>query len=114
MMVNKEIDNLTKTEKEALLAKLRKRVDLFDRFLVYLLNKRTKTTVQIGRVKLSLDQPTYNPERERDVMQKIYSRNKGPLTEESLERIYERILDESRATQKSESPKKSGNDKNRK
>jgi len=104
-MIDKEIDNLSKPEKEALLSKLRKRVDLFDRFLVYLLNKRTKTTVQIGRVKLSLNQPTYNPERERDVMQKIYAHNKGPLTEESLLRIYERILDESRATQKTESPK---------
>ncbi len=113
-MVDKEIDNLSKAEKEALLSKLRKRVDLFDRLLVYLLNKRTKTTVQIGRVKISLNQPTYNPERERDVMQKIYSHNKGPLTEESLERIYERILDESRATQKSESPKLFNDDKDKK
>lgn len=99
------IDSLSKGEKEKLLKKMRNRVDLLDKFLVYLLNKRTKTTIMIGRIKLSLNQPTYNPERERDVMQKIYRSNKGPLKDESLERIYERILDESRATQKSESPK---------
>ncbi len=113
-MIDKEVDNLTKQEKEAMLLKLRKRVDFFDRLLVFLLNKRTKTTVLIGRVKLSLNLPTYNPERERDVMRRIYVHNKGPLTEESLERIYERILDESRATQKLESPKLFSKDKNEK
>lgn len=101
----RDIDSLKKEEKEKLLKKMRGRVDLFDKFLVYLLNKRTKATIIIGRIKLSLNQPTYNPEREREVMQRIYDSNKGPLKDESLERIYERILDESRATQKSESPK---------
>lgn len=99
------VDSLTVEEKEKLLKKMRNRVDLFDKFLVFLLNKRTKSTIIIGRIKLSLNQPTYNPEREREVMQRIYDSNKGPLKNESLERIYERILDESRATQKSESPK---------
>jgi len=99
------IDSLSVERKEKLLKKMRNRVDLFDKILVYLLNKRTKATIVIGRIKISLNQPTYNPEREREVMQKIYDSNKGPLRNESLERIYERILDESRATQKSESPK---------
>jgi chorismate mutase len=99
------IDSLSKEQKENILKKLRKRVDLLDRVLVYLLNRRTKTTVLIGRIKLSLGLPTYTPERERDIMIRINKHNKGPLSEESLERIYERVLDQSRATQKSESPK---------
>lgn len=99
-----KIDSLSVERREKLLKKMRNKVDIFDKFLVYLLNKRTKAAITIGRIKISLNQPTYNPERERDVMQKIFNSNKGPLKDESLERIYERILDESRATQKSESP----------
>ncbi|MCX6149925.1 MAG: chorismate mutase [Ignavibacteriales bacterium] len=99
------IDSLTVVEKEVLLNKLRKKVDFIDRILVYILNRRTKIAILIGRIKLSLNLPTYAPEREKDVMAKVYKHNNGPLTEESLERIYERILDQSRATQKSESPK---------
>ena len=99
------IDSLSTKQKEVRLNKFRKKVDFIDRILVYLLNRRTKLTVMIGRIKLSLSLPTYSPERERDVMEKAFKHNNGPLSEDSLERIYERILDESRATQKSESPK---------
>lgn len=101
----KYLDKLSADERNSLLKKLRKRVDLLDRILVYILNKRTKFSVNIGRIKISLNQPTYVPERERDIIRKITRYNKGPLSNESLERIYERLLDQSRATQKSESPK---------
>ncbi|MGE5681140.1 MAG: endolytic transglycosylase MltG [Bacillota bacterium] len=99
------IDSLSKEEKELLLKKYRRRIDFFDRILVYLLNQRTKAAVMIGRIKISLNQPTYNPDRERDVLKKVNRHNHGPLTHDSLDRIYERILDESRATQKAESHK---------
>ena len=102
---NNDIDSLNVEEKEALLKKLRKKVDFVDRILVYLLNRRTKITVLIGRIKIAMNLPTYSPEREKQIMEKVNKTNKGPLSEESLIRIYERILDQSRATQKSESPK---------
>lgn len=88
-----------------MLSKLRKKIDFYDRILVYILNKRTDVAILIGKIKYSLDLPVYSPEREKDVMEKINRLNKGPLTKESLERIYERILDQSRATQKEESGK---------
>ena len=102
---NDNIDSLTSGEKEILLKKLRKRVDFMDRILVFLLNRRTKMSIMIGRIKISLKLPTYSPEREKQIMERVNKVNKGPLSGESLERIYERILDQSRATQKSESPK---------
>lgn len=100
-----DINALSGEARENLLAKMRRKVDFYDRILVYILNRRTKAAIVIGKVKISLQQPIYSPQRERDVMAKIYSHNKGPLTNESLERIYERVLDESRSTQKSESSK---------
>jgi len=101
----KDIESLPDEKKQALLKKCRKRIDFFDRILVYILNKRTDTAVLIGRVKIALGQPIYSPERERDVSEKINRSNNGPLSRESLDRIYERILDESRSTQKAESSK---------
>ncbi len=85
---------------------LRKRIDFYDRIIVLLLNKRAKNSLLIGKIKKSLNQPIYVPERERSILQKIKKANHGPLNNESLERIFERILDQSRATQKSESKKK--------
>jgi UPF0755 protein len=109
----RDLDSLSKAEKETLLKKYRKKIDFFDRILVYILNKRTKAAVMIGRIKIALNQPTYNPERERDVLIRINKHNHGPLTSESLDHIYERILDESRATQKAESHKLLNNSENR-
>lgn len=100
-----DIDSFSTEEKEKLLGKYRRKIDFYDRILVWVLNRRTKAAVMIGRIKISLNQPTYNPDRERDVLKRVNSHNKGPLTETSLDRIYERILDESRSTQKSESHK---------
>jgi chorismate mutase len=101
-----EIDKLrkmSKEQREKKLARYRKRVDLLDKIIVFLLNLRTRYSINIGRIKISLGIPTYVPERERDIMEKITKKNKGPLSKESLQRIYERILDQSRATQKRES-----------
>ena len=101
-----EIDKLrkmSKEQREKKLARYRKRVDLLDKIIVFLLNLRTRYSINIGRIKISLGLPTYVPERERDIMEKITKKNKGPLSKESLQRIYERILDQSRATQKRES-----------
>ena len=101
-----EIDKLrkmSKEQREKKLARYRKRVDLLDKIIVFLLNLRTRYSINIGRIKISLGIPTYVPERERDIMEKIIKKNKGPLSKESLQRIYERILDQSRATQKRES-----------
>ncbi|MEI7811308.1 MAG: chorismate mutase [Ignavibacteria bacterium] len=99
------LESLSVVEKEKLLKKLRNKVDFFDRMLVRILNQRTKSAVMIGRIKTSLDQPTYNPERERQVIGKINQNNQGPLTEEAIYRIYERVLDQSRAIQNAESHK---------
>lgn len=100
-----DVEKLSDKDKLQLLQKCRKRIDFFDRILVYILNKRTDTAVIIGHIKTALGQPIYSPERERDVSEKINRSNKGPLSRESLDRIYERILDESRSTQKAESSK---------
>jgi len=102
----KEISSLNKKEKEVLLINLRKEMDGLDEQLTKLLNERTRYAVMVGRIKRALNLPTYSPEREREISKRINKFIEKPLKESSLKRIYERILDESRATQKNDNPEK--------
>jgi len=82
------------------LAKCRERIDQIDRRLVELLNERTTIAEEIGRAKRGADLPIYEPKRESEVFNNITSHNRGPLTEDGLKRIFERIIDEMRRVQK--------------
>lgn len=79
---------------------LRKKIDRIDRILIFLLNRRAKCALEIGKRKAELKMDVYDPQREREIFLKLEKMNKGPLTQESLRRIYERIIDESRRAQK--------------
>lgn len=92
-------------DREKILNALRNEVDDIDKELVELLRKRTIRSILIGRIKRSLNQPTYSPEREKDINKKISRYLKEPLRLDALWRIYERILDQSRAVQREEAEK---------
>jgi chorismate mutase len=82
------------------LARCRERIDEIDRRLVELLNERTSIVEEIGRVKKEANLAIYEPKRESQVFDNITSHNRGPLSEERLKRIFERIIDEMRRVQK--------------
>jgi chorismate mutase len=82
------------------LARCRERIDQIDRRLVELLNERTSIVEEIGRTKKESALPIYEPKRESEVFSNITSHNGGPLTEDGLKRIFERIIDEMRRVQK--------------
>ena len=100
--IENELNSLSKEEKEEILKKLRNEIDAVDKQIVPLLSKRTLMSVLIGRIKRSMNLPTYSPEREKEISKKISLYAEEPLRPESLLRIYERILDESRAIQREE------------
>ncbi len=101
--VENELDSLTPEERKELLLKFRNGIDEIDQQLVKLLSKRTLHSVLIGRIKRTLNMSTYNPEREKEISKRIASYREDPLSEKAVIRIYERILDESRAIQREES-----------
>ncbi|HSP87524.1 MAG TPA: chorismate mutase [Ignavibacteriaceae bacterium] len=101
-ILNNKLSSLPKNEAEKLLIDLRDEIDKLDKSIVQLLNKRTLFAVYIGRVKGELGLPSYSPEREKEIAEKINSYLEEPLTKLALQRIYERIVDESRAIQKEE------------
>ncbi|OGU77854.1 MAG: hypothetical protein A2V93_06745 [Ignavibacteria bacterium RBG_16_34_14] len=96
------MSSLTHQEAEKLLDDLRDEIDKLDKAIVQLINRRTLYAVYIGRVKGELGLPSYSPEREKEISEKINSYLEEPLTKSALQRIYERIIDESRAIQKEE------------
>jgi chorismate mutase-like protein len=76
------------------------RIDALDLKLLELLNRRTQIVEEIGRVKQELGLPIYEPRREDDVYRNVVKHNQGPLSEDALRRIFERIIDEMRSLQK--------------
>ena len=83
------------------LGEWRNKIDDVDVQLVALLNTRAQYAEQIGKVKLTLGLDAYSPEREEEVMQNVIQRNSGPLSKQALRRLFERIIDESRAVERS-------------
>lgn len=82
------------------LAEYRRRIDSIDRQLLELLNERTAIAEQIGRVKQDLSLPIYEPRREEQVFHNVVSNNRGPLPDEAVKRVFERIIDEMRQVQR--------------
>lgn len=76
--------------------RLRERIDDIDRRLVALLSERARHALALGRLKEQAGLPIYQPAREADVLQNVRRANGGPLDDEALVRLFERIIDEAR------------------
>ena len=74
----------------------RRKIDEIDRQLVQLLNERSKCAIEIGKIKHDLNMRVYDPEREREILLRIKETNDGPLDDEGLQRLFERVIDECR------------------
>lgn len=85
----------------------RKRIDELDLRLLRLLNERAGCAIAIGRIKRELSIPVYDPDRESEIVRLMIENNNGPLDAESLRRLFERIIDESRRIERVTSEGKS-------
>lgn len=74
---------------------LRKTVDRIDLHILELLNKRANIILDIGKVKGKTKAPVYVPDREKSVYKNILSRNKGPISGESLKAIFREVMSSS-------------------
>ena len=82
------------------LAGCRERIDAVDLRLLELLSERTAIVEEIGRIKKNAQLPVYEPRREDQVFANVTAHNRGPLPDDALRRIFERIIDEMRKVQK--------------
>ncbi len=83
------------------LKKLRSKIDGLDKQIIQLLNMRAKVTLDVAKVKYKSGKSIYAPEREREVLKKISTLSKGPLSSKALEAVYREIMSSSLALEKS-------------
>jgi chorismate mutase-like protein len=81
---------------------LREEIDVIDRELVNLLNRRARVAQQIGEIKRVHNLPIYEPNREQAVALNVEGANAGPLDSSALHQIYERIIDVMRRVQRTD------------
>ena len=77
----------------------RKEIDDIDAELLRLLNARARLALKVGALKQAADLPCRDPERERNVLQRLREMNYGPLDERAVNKVFRRIIRESRRVQ---------------
>jgi chorismate mutase len=84
------------------IADWRKKIDELDRQIVELVNARAHAAHEIGKLKRNTSMPIYEPEREKTIFENVRRANRGPLPDNELRQVYERIIDVMRNIQKNE------------
>ena len=79
---------------------LRDKIDAIDQTLLKLLNERSSLANQIGHIKQQLGLAIYVPAREKEILENVMKANPGPLPSEAVRRLFERIIDETRALER--------------
>jgi len=74
------------------LDELRTEIDSLDARLVELLNERARVVVEVGKYKQRTNSPIYAPDREKAVLDRVRSLNKGPLPNRCLEAVYRELM----------------------
>jgi chorismate mutase len=85
---------------------LRAEIDQIDEVIVRLLDSRARCAYAIGRAKQAAGRPVYEPSREASVLAHVRDVNRslgGPLDDEAIVRLFERVIDEARRIQRIES-----------
>jgi chorismate mutase-like protein len=84
----------------------RRKIDEIDNKLVELFNERSKYAIEIGKIKHAQRLRVYDPDREGEILRRIKQVNQGPLDNEGLQRLFERVIDECRRIERLEREKK--------
>lgn len=77
----------------------RKKIDAIDSAMLQLLNLRTELALEVGRLKSERSLALRVRAREQEILSRVKKLNHGPLSGESVAKIYQLILDESIRTQ---------------
>lgn len=75
---------------------LREQIDNLDSELLRIFNERANLALKIGEIKKGLALPVYDPSREKKIFKRMQEENPGPLDDQAIVRLFERVIDESR------------------
>ena len=79
---------------------LRIEINRLDQELLRIFNERASLALQIGEIKKELDLPVYDPKREKLIFEAMTKANPGPLENDAIVRLFERVIDESRSLER--------------
>lgn len=77
----------------------RRKIDAIDSAMLHLLNLRAQLSIEVGRMKFEAGVPLRSKEREQEILTRMKKSNPGPLDPETIDRVFQLILDESIRTQ---------------
>lgn len=75
---------------------IRKEIDRLDNELLRIFNERADLALQIGEIKKQKGLAVYDPAREKRIFDRMQAANPGPLEDNAIVRLFERVIDESR------------------
>ena len=81
------------------LKKKRVEIDLIDQKLLSLLNQRLHIALEIGKIKKEGREKFYDPVREKEILERLKRKNKSPMKEEDLKKIFSAIIKVCRKSQ---------------
>jgi chorismate mutase-like protein len=85
-----------KTPSDKTLGDWRQEIDTLDAEILRLLNQRARIACELGAIKVASGLPAYDGRREQQVLDRVCAGNQGPLSGESVTRIFRSIIRESR------------------
>ncbi len=80
--------------------KIRQKINVIDEQIMSLLNRRLKEVLKIGELKKKKNEYFYVPHREKEILDRLIKKNKGPISNTALKDIFQEIFNLSRSLQK--------------
>jgi len=82
---------------------IRLKINQLDAELLRIFNERAALALEIGHIKKKLNLPIYDPKREKLIFERMKQHNPGPLDNDAVVRLFERVIDESRSLERARS-----------
>ncbi len=83
---------------------LRRAIDAVDTRLLELIHERVRLVLEVGAYKAKRGLAVYDPERERRMLERLTSLAQPPVEPDTVRRIFERLIDESRRIEQRHKP----------
>ena len=91
---------MSKNQEGQSLEKLRLNIDELDSELLKLLNERAKYVIKIGKIKQKEKTDVLVPLREKELLDRLLSVNKGPMKDAKVIYLFQQIIDTLKDLQK--------------
>ena len=91
--------NSTQLEADAELKELRNKIDIINEQILDLLNERAQVVLEIKELKNCNSMNIYDPDREKEIENRLAQLNTGPLSDEAVIKIFREIISASRDLQ---------------